>query len=98
MPIYEYGCSACGHEFEEQQKVADPPLTTCPACGKETVNRLISRTAFMLKGSGWGKDGYAKEKHGPRSDSQVADSLQKAIDKDKQKAASGGSGDSGKKA
>ena len=30
MPIYEYGCPACGHQFEEIQKVSDAPLTDCP--------------------------------------------------------------------
>ena len=98
MPIYEYGCSACEHKFEEQQKIADPPLVTCPACGQDKLIRLISCTAFMLKGGGWEKDGYAKGKNGKRSDNQVTDSLQKAVDKDKKKeAASATSSDSSKK-
>jgi len=53
MPIYEYRCEACGHELEKMQKLADPPLTECPACGQPTLKKLISAAGFRLKGSGW---------------------------------------------
>ena len=53
MPIYEYRCSACGHEFEILQKISDRPLTECPACGKSTLSKLVSAAGFQLKGSGW---------------------------------------------
>lgn len=53
MPIYEYKCSSCGHKKEVLQKLSDAPLTQCPACGKATLNKLISAAGFQLKGSGW---------------------------------------------
>ena len=53
MPIYEYRCSACGHEFEILQKISDQPLTECPACGKSALAKLVSAAGFQLKGSGW---------------------------------------------
>lgn len=53
MPIYEYYCEACGHEFEAMQKITDKPLRRCEACGKLKAKRAISRTSFVLKGSGW---------------------------------------------
>ncbi len=53
MPIYEYRCGACGHEFEIIQKISDQPLTDCPACGKATLAKLVSAAGFQLKGSGW---------------------------------------------
>lgn len=53
MPIYEYRCESCGLELEKIQKVSDPPVRDCPACGKATLNKLISASAFRLKGSGW---------------------------------------------
>jgi putative FmdB family regulatory protein len=59
MPVYEYECSACGHAFEEWQKMSDEPVKTCPKCKKKKVERLISQTAFHLKGGGWYKDLYA---------------------------------------
>ena len=53
MPIYEYRCKECAHEVEELQKLSDPPLVTCPACGKPTLQKLVSAAGFQLKGSGW---------------------------------------------
>ena len=53
MPIYEYRCGACGKEHEVLQKVSEPPLTKCPACGKPKLKKLLSAAGFQLKGSGW---------------------------------------------
>lgn len=56
--IYEYKCKKCEREFEEVQCLSDPAIQHCEKCGGE-VNRLISGApAFILKGSGWYKDGY----------------------------------------
>ncbi|MEE2716804.1 MAG: zinc ribbon domain-containing protein [SAR324 cluster bacterium] len=62
MPIYEYGCAECGHEFEEMQKFSDPPLQDCPQCEQPAAQRKISISAFHLKGGGWYKDGYGSAK------------------------------------
>jgi putative FmdB family regulatory protein len=66
MPIYEYRCLDCGHQFELMQKFSDPPAETCTSC-TGTVQKLISRSAFHLKGSGWyvtdyGRNGSANGK------------------------------------
>ena len=53
MPIYEYQCQACGHEYEVIQKMSDAPLTECPACKQPALKKLISAAAFRLKGGGW---------------------------------------------
>ena len=53
MPIYEYRCSACGHQEEFLQRVSEPPLTECPVCRKPTFTKLLSAAGFQLKGSGW---------------------------------------------
>jgi putative FmdB family regulatory protein len=53
MPIYEYRCGACGREHEVLQKVSEPPLTDCPACGKPQLQKLLTAAGFQLKGSGW---------------------------------------------
>jgi len=46
MPVYEYGCSECSHEFEEFKTIAeyDVPLKeACPSCYKVGyISRLIS--------------------------------------------------------
>jgi len=60
MPIYEYRCLDCDHEFERMQKFSEPPLKTCPICDG-TVQKLISRSAFHLKGDGWYVTDYARK-------------------------------------
>jgi putative FmdB family regulatory protein len=62
MPIYEYECQACGHTFEEWQKMSDRPVRTCPKCKARKVEKLISHTSFQLKGGGWYSDLYASQK------------------------------------
>ena len=53
MPIYEYRCTACGHQQEFMQKLSDAPLTVCTACGKATFSKMLTAAGFQLKGSGW---------------------------------------------
>jgi putative FmdB family regulatory protein len=53
MPIYEYRCGECGHQDEHLQKVAERPLSKCPACGKKAYKKQLSAAGFQLKGSGW---------------------------------------------
>jgi putative FmdB family regulatory protein len=53
MPFYEYECQACHRVTEQLQKLSDPPLTKCPSCGKDELVKLISASAFRLKGGGW---------------------------------------------
>jgi putative FmdB family regulatory protein len=69
--VYEYECKACGRDFEYQQRMSDPDKTTCEVCGG-ALDRLISRTAFSLKGGGWYKDLYASPK--PEKATGTADS------------------------
>ena len=64
MPIYEYVCNSCGNEFEEWQKITDSPVRKCPSCGKRKVERLVSLSAFHLKGSGWYVTDYGGKKPG----------------------------------
>jgi putative FmdB family regulatory protein len=53
MPIYAYRCAECGHAKDVLQKMSDPVLTTCPACGKESFSKQLTAAGFQLKGSGW---------------------------------------------
>jgi putative FmdB family regulatory protein len=85
MPIYEYRCSSCGHEKEVLQKLSDPPLTKCPACGKSTLGKLMSAGGFQLKGSGW----YATDfKGGSKPKEGTQEAQDKTESKDKQGAQS----------
>jgi putative FmdB family regulatory protein len=53
MPIYAYKCASCGHAKDVLQKMSDPQLTVCPACGAATFNKQVTAAGFQLKGSGW---------------------------------------------
>ena len=53
MPIYAYRCTACGHAQDVLQKMSDPVLTVCPACGESTYAKQVTAAGFQLKGSGW---------------------------------------------
>lgn len=53
MPIYAYKCGSCGHAKDVLQKMSDPQLTQCPACGAEAFTKQVTAAGFQLKGSGW---------------------------------------------
>jgi putative FmdB family regulatory protein len=43
MPIYEYRCTTCNHEFEEfTHSARGRPRVECPACGGRRVERRLS--------------------------------------------------------
>jgi putative FmdB family regulatory protein len=53
MPLYEYRCDTCAHEFEALQKMSDESLIHCPACDEASLRKLVSAAGFRLKGDGW---------------------------------------------
>jgi putative FmdB family regulatory protein len=61
MPLYEYECESCHNRFERIRKFSDPPIETCPVCGKGPVKKLLSSPAIQFKGSGWYITDYAKK-------------------------------------
>ena len=61
MPLYEYRCQSCQHQFEVIQKFSDPPIGTCPGCGQGPVVKLLSSPAIQFKGSGWYITDYARK-------------------------------------
>lgn len=93
MPIYEYQCKACQHQFEVMQKMSDKPIKICPQCHSKQVSKLISISGFQLKGTGWYATDYKKPTADPAktADSTKTDtapkSEQQSTDK-KEKAAS----------
>ena len=60
MPVYEYRCNKCGHQFERIQKINDPPVRRCERC-KGSVIRLISSAGIMFKGKGWYVTDYSQK-------------------------------------
>jgi putative FmdB family regulatory protein len=74
MPIYEYRCQDCGHELEKIQRMSDAPLTDCPECGAPQLRRLVSASAFRLKGGGWYETDFKKDGKRNLHDSHAAKS------------------------
>lgn len=46
MPIFEYACNACGHQFEFLQLPAATTAPSCPACQSPDLERLLSGFAM----------------------------------------------------
>ena len=59
MPLYEYECQSCGRRTEVLQRMDDAPILVCPDCGGP-LKKLISRSGFHFKGSGWHVTDYAR--------------------------------------
>jgi len=69
VPTYEYECGKCRRVFEIRQRISEPPLQTCEACGGE-VRRLLSAAPFILKGGGWYVTDYPSEARKKALDSE----------------------------
>ena len=95
MPIYEYGCDACGKVLEVMQKFSDEPLKTCPDCSGQ-LTKLISRTSFQFKGTGWYVTDYARKPESqPKSEGEskpAADSKSGAESKPAAESSGSGTG------
>ena len=65
MPVYEYECRNCGDRREVEQRITAEPLSECTECGKFALQRLISGSSFVLRGTGWAADNYAAKKTAP---------------------------------
>src|SRR5262249_43105059 len=89
MPLYEYECTACGHQFEVIRKFSDPPEETCPKCGG-AVRKLQSAPAFQFKGTGWYVTDYAKSGQ-PEGETSSEGKKDTATESGKSESASGNS-------
>ncbi len=73
MPIYEYECDDCGHQFEKLQKMNDAVLKDCPDCDNSSLRKLISAAGFKLKGSGWYETDFKNSKKSLTADETVSE-------------------------
>lgn len=70
MPIYEYKCKSCGKVTEIWHGVNESANGHCPYCGG-SLQKIISNTGFILKGSGWYVTDYKRKSNNPsNSDKQ----------------------------
>jgi putative FmdB family regulatory protein len=60
MPLYEYECERCGAHLEVLQRMGEKALTRCSKC-RGRVRKVVSRSSFQLKGSGWYITDYARK-------------------------------------
>jgi putative FmdB family regulatory protein len=85
MPLYEYKCKKCGHQFERIQKFSDKMVKKCPDCGG-VVEQMISAPAVQFKGTGWYVTDYAKKPSAlASSDSNKSDGSKESKKDDKGK-------------
>ena len=78
MPLYEYKCDSCGSVFEVREKFSDEPLAVHAGCGGR-VERLISTSAFVFKGTGFYATDYKHKRGGNGSgDGKTKDEALKA--------------------
>ncbi len=49
MPVYDYKCPECKHRFEFRHGFNDP-VPTCPACGYETAQKVITSAPSLARG------------------------------------------------
>lgn len=70
--LYDYRCDKCEHFLEDvYQSIQDNPLTLCPNCGKDSLERVIYggighfvkdvKTIGQLADSNWNKLGHYKK-------------------------------------
>ena len=63
MPIYEYLCQKCGHDFEKIMPMDAPPPGECPECQEAgSVGKKVSRSSVKFVGQGWYVTDYASKK------------------------------------
>lgn len=97
MPIYEYRCQSCDHEFEKLQRLSDDVLVDCPDCGRPELKKLVSAAGFRLKGGGWYETDFKKDsKRNLAGDSDAKSSEPKSPESKEKKADKSSDKQSGK--
>ena len=84
MPIYEYECKKCGEIFEVMQKMSDPAPKK-HECGGTRIKRVMSRSSFVLKGTGWYVTDYARKGKPDGESEKKADTSEKKTEKKTEK-------------
>ena len=87
MPIYAYRCESCGHAQDVLQKMSDPVLTVCPACGQATYVKQLTAAGFQLKGSGWYVTDFRGGDTASKKEAAADKPADKSTDKSTEKAA-----------
>ncbi len=62
MPIYEYECYICKKIWNKLQKMSEDPIRNCEECNKDSLERVMSKSSFVLKGNGWYQTDFKDKK------------------------------------
>jgi len=87
VPLYEYRCCQCGKVNEVLQRIGAAPLENCDFCRGKKLEKIVSQSSFVLKGTGWyvtdfrDKDKKKKEKVDSISKTETKNSPKKGPDK-----------------
>jgi putative FmdB family regulatory protein len=94
MPTYEYRCEN-GHAFERFQRMTEPPVDVCPACGAKAERLLSAGAGLLFKGSGFYITDYRSDSYKKAAAAESGSSSEGAGSGDKAKSSdtskSGGS-------
>jgi putative FmdB family regulatory protein len=69
MPLYDFKCRACGHEFEALVRPSHDPA--CPSCGSADLERLLTGAGFSVRAGGLSaaaRRAVQKQQHQQRRD------------------------------
>lgn len=80
MPTYHYSCEKCGHEFEIDQRITDPPRKRCPIC-RGAIYRVIHPVGHILKGSGFYRTDYRSDDFKKKQEAEKSGGAVKSKDK-----------------
>jgi putative FmdB family regulatory protein len=97
MPVYEYRCRTCGHQFDVQQSFTDDALTVCPECEGE-LRKVFAPVGISFKGSGFYKtdsrSGSSKSSSTTGSTGSTTSGTESGSGSSSDSSGSGGSGSS----
>jgi putative FmdB family regulatory protein len=74
VPVYEYRCKACAHQFDIHQSFSDDALTECPNCHEPQLRKVFAAVGIAFKGSGFYKNDHGSRAGGPSSSTPAAGS------------------------
>ncbi len=93
MPTYWYRCQTCHHEFEEFQKISDPPVKECPKCNGIVMRVITGGSGLVFKGSGFYITDYRKESYKKDAKSESGSSSTSSPSDSKSSGSSSGKSD-----
>ena len=61
MPVYQWECDDCDADFEVDSSIEKRDAqATCKLCGSKKIKRLPGSAGFILRGTCWSRDNYAR--------------------------------------